>query len=111
DLVARGVPVDAASVAVLTAARAGATDGSLLRIRERIRTRIESGTAPAGAGRGARRPGVEGGAGGEAGGGRAAAPPRRRARAERRPNRGETTGVSRIGKHPGGHTMDLRWRR
>ena len=49
DLVARGVPVEAASVAVLTAARAGATDGSLLRIRERIRTRIESGGAPAGA--------------------------------------------------------------
>jgi hypothetical protein len=46
DLVARGVPVDAASVAVITAARAGATDLTLLRIRERIHTRIDSGGAP-----------------------------------------------------------------
>jgi hypothetical protein len=49
DLVARGVPVEAASVAVLTAARAGATDLALLRIRERIHSRIDSGGAPAGA--------------------------------------------------------------
>ena len=48
DLVARGVPVDVASVAVVTAARAGATDNTLLRIRERIHTRIENGGAPAG---------------------------------------------------------------
>ena len=48
DLVARGVPADAASVAVVTAARAGATDGALLRIRERIHTGIENGGAPAG---------------------------------------------------------------
>jgi hypothetical protein len=48
DLVARGVPADAASVAVVTAARAGATDGALLRIRERIHSGIENGGAPAG---------------------------------------------------------------
>ncbi len=48
DLVARGVPVDAASVTVLIAARAGATDLTLLRIRERIHARIEDGGAPAG---------------------------------------------------------------
>jgi hypothetical protein len=48
DLVARGVPADAASVAVVTAARAGATDGALLRIRERIHTGIENGGTPAG---------------------------------------------------------------
>ena len=48
DLVARGVPADAASVAVVTAARAGATDNVLLRIRERIHTGIENGGAPAG---------------------------------------------------------------
>ena len=49
DVVARGVPVDTASVMVLTAARAGATDTALLRIRERVHSRIESGGAPAGA--------------------------------------------------------------
>ena len=48
DLVAGGVPADAASVAVVTAARAGATDNVLLRIRERIHTGIENGGAPAG---------------------------------------------------------------
>jgi hypothetical protein len=48
DLVARGVPADAASVAVVTAARAGATDNALLRIRERIHTGIENGGTPAG---------------------------------------------------------------
>jgi hypothetical protein len=48
DLVARGVPADVASVAVVTAARAGATDNVLLRIRERIHTGIENGGAPAG---------------------------------------------------------------
>jgi len=48
DLVARGVPADVASVAVVTAARAGATDNALLRIRERIHTGIENGGAPAG---------------------------------------------------------------
>ena len=48
DLVARGVPADAASVAVVSAARAGATDNVLLRIRERIHTGIENGGAPAG---------------------------------------------------------------
>ncbi len=48
DLVARGVPVNAASLAVVTAARAGATDGALLRIRERIHSRIENGGLPAG---------------------------------------------------------------
>ena len=48
DLVARGVPADAASVAVLIAARAGATDQTLLRIRERIHARIDGGGAPAG---------------------------------------------------------------
>jgi len=36
------------SVAVVTAARAGATDNVLLRIRERIHTGIENGGAPAG---------------------------------------------------------------
>jgi hypothetical protein len=48
DLVARGVPADAAAVAVVTAARAGASDGALLRIRERIHTGIENGGTPAG---------------------------------------------------------------
>jgi hypothetical protein len=48
DLVARGVPADAASVAVVVATRAGATDNALLRIRERIHTGIENGGAPAG---------------------------------------------------------------
>jgi hypothetical protein len=48
DLVARGVPANAASVAVATAARAGATDSALLRIRERIHTGIENGGEPAG---------------------------------------------------------------
>jgi len=33
---------------VVTAARAGASDGALLRIRERIHTGIENGGAPAG---------------------------------------------------------------
>ena len=46
DLVARGVPADTASVAVVTAARAGATDNALLRLRERIHTGIENGGAP-----------------------------------------------------------------
>ncbi len=48
DLVARGVPVATASVAVVTAARAGATDSALLRIRERIHSRIDNGGMPAG---------------------------------------------------------------
>jgi hypothetical protein len=49
DLVARGVPVGTASQAVVTASRAGASDGALLRIRERIHSRIENGGPPAGA--------------------------------------------------------------
>jgi hypothetical protein len=48
DLVARGVPAGAASDAVLTATRAGATDAVLLRIREKVHQRIESGGEPAG---------------------------------------------------------------
>lgn len=47
DLVARGVPVADASVAVLTATRAGASDLALMRIRERIHERIENGGKPA----------------------------------------------------------------
>jgi hypothetical protein len=49
DFVARGVPVDAASSAVLTATRAGANDDALMRMRERIHDRIQHGSAPAGA--------------------------------------------------------------
>jgi hypothetical protein len=48
DLVVRGVPADVASVAVVMAERAGATDNVLLRIREHIHTGIENGGAPAG---------------------------------------------------------------
>ena len=42
------MPANQASVAVVTAARAGATDSALLRIRERIHTGIENGGEPAG---------------------------------------------------------------
>lgn len=46
DLVSRGVPPGPASDAVITAARSGATDRSLLRLRERIHARIEKGGSP-----------------------------------------------------------------
>jgi hypothetical protein len=46
DLVSRGVPPGPASAAVLTAARGGATDRTLLRMRERIHERIEKGGTP-----------------------------------------------------------------
>jgi hypothetical protein len=49
DLVARGVPVEQASNGVLVAARSGATDAMLLRMRERVHARIERGEAPTGA--------------------------------------------------------------
>jgi hypothetical protein len=49
DFVARGVPVDAASAAVITATRTGASDEALMRLRERIHSRIEHGAPPAGA--------------------------------------------------------------
>ena len=49
DLLARGVPPDSASVAVLAAVHAGASDQALLRLRERIHTRIEAGERPANA--------------------------------------------------------------
>lgn len=46
DLVSRGVPAGPASDAVITAARSGANDRSLLRLRERIHERIEKGGSP-----------------------------------------------------------------
>ena len=49
DFVARGVPVAAASSAVLTATRVGASDAALMRLRERIHERIGHGSPPAGA--------------------------------------------------------------
>ena len=46
DLVSRGVPPGPASNAVITAARTGANDRTLLRLRERIHERIEKGGSP-----------------------------------------------------------------
>lgn len=46
DLVARGVPVDSASSAVIRAVRAGAPDASLLRLRERVHDQIQRGSTP-----------------------------------------------------------------
>ncbi len=46
DLVSRGVPAGPASAAVITASRSGATDRTLLRLRERIHERIEKGGSP-----------------------------------------------------------------
>lgn len=51
DFMARGVPVENASSTVLSAARAGAGDPALLRMRERIHERILHGEAPVGASR------------------------------------------------------------
>jgi hypothetical protein len=51
DFVARGVPVENASSTVLSAARAGAGDPAMLRMRERIHQRILHGEAPLGASR------------------------------------------------------------
>jgi len=51
DFLARGVPVENASSAVLAAARAGAGDPALLRMRERTHQRILRGEAPLGASR------------------------------------------------------------
>ena len=51
DFVARGVPAVNASNTVLAAARAGAPDPALLRMRERINERIQRGERPAGASR------------------------------------------------------------
>jgi hypothetical protein len=48
DLVARRVPTGAASSAVLLAARAGARDADLLRLRERVERDIASGASPGG---------------------------------------------------------------
>jgi hypothetical protein len=49
DMVARHVPVDVASVAVLEPARAGARDADLSSIRERVEKDIRAGVAPAAA--------------------------------------------------------------
>jgi hypothetical protein len=49
DLVARRVPPDAASAAVMSAARAGARDQDLLRLRERVEQDIQAGVSPAAA--------------------------------------------------------------
>lgn len=49
DLVARGVPTAQASGTVLAAARAGAGDPELLRMRERVNQRITKGEPPPGA--------------------------------------------------------------
>lgn len=46
DLVSRGVPPGSAGNAVLVATRGGATDRTLLRLRERIHERIEKGGTP-----------------------------------------------------------------
>ena len=46
DFMARGVPAGNASSTVLTAARAGAADAALLRMRERIDERIGRGQTP-----------------------------------------------------------------
>jgi len=51
DFVARGVPAANASNTVLSAARAGAPDPALLRMRERINERIQRGERPLGASR------------------------------------------------------------
>ena len=51
DFVARGVPAANASSTVLAAARAGAPDPALLRMRERINERIQRGERPLGASR------------------------------------------------------------
>lgn len=47
DLVARGVPVEAASSAVLTLARRGARDGDYLTLRRNIERDIQQGAPPA----------------------------------------------------------------
>lgn len=49
DMVARHVPIDVASVAVLAPARAGAKDADLFSIRERVEKEIQAGVAPAAA--------------------------------------------------------------
>jgi hypothetical protein len=46
DMVARHVPVDVASVAVLAPTRAGAKDADLFSIRERVEKEIQAGVAP-----------------------------------------------------------------
>jgi hypothetical protein len=46
DLVSRGVPPGPAADAVITATRGGASDRTLLRLRERIHARIEKGGSP-----------------------------------------------------------------
>jgi len=49
DLIAREVPVAAASTTVIAAARSGLRDAELLRMRERIDRDLERGAAPSGA--------------------------------------------------------------
>jgi len=49
DLIARDVPVAAASSTVITATRAGARDADLLKLREHVEREVGKGVAPAGA--------------------------------------------------------------
>jgi len=49
DMLARGVPLGAASPAVLAPARSGAKDADLFAIRERVERDIQAGVAPAAA--------------------------------------------------------------
>lgn len=49
DLIARNVPVNAASATVIAAARSGLADADLLRMRERIDRELDRGAAPPGA--------------------------------------------------------------
>ena len=49
DLIARHVPVDAASSTVITATRAGARDADLLKLREHVERALDKGDSPAGA--------------------------------------------------------------
>jgi hypothetical protein len=47
DLIARHVPVDAASSTVITASRSGARDADLLRLREHVEKALDKGASPA----------------------------------------------------------------
>jgi hypothetical protein len=49
DLIARHVPVEAASSTVITATRAGARDADLLKLREHVERALDQGASPAGA--------------------------------------------------------------
>ncbi len=46
DLVTRGVPVPIASASIVSAARVGATDAEMLRLRERVAQDIRGGVSP-----------------------------------------------------------------